>query len=192
MQLCGSLSILWHCLSLGLEWKLTFSSPVATAEFSEFAGILSAALSQHHLPGPDLKPHKLPRLVCRPLASVFAASTLQSPLPVETQSLVLCEAVAFLSTTHMDIRKNDWSCYFFKLAVIFHSLEHPFVVFHPLASQAGRSICSLFLESTWVKFFPLDLRSNAPHTARLSGGVSCIQGPRLDTQALQLIQFKSV
>ena len=27
------------------------SSPVATAEFSEFAGILSAALSQHHLLG---------------------------------------------------------------------------------------------------------------------------------------------
>ena len=26
----------WHCLSLGLEWKLTFSSPVATAEFSKF------------------------------------------------------------------------------------------------------------------------------------------------------------
>ena len=47
----GSLSILWHCLSLGLEWKLTFSSPVATAEFSIFADILSAALSQHHLSG---------------------------------------------------------------------------------------------------------------------------------------------
>ena len=29
--------------------KLTFSSPVATAEFSKFAGILNAALSQHHL-----------------------------------------------------------------------------------------------------------------------------------------------
>ena len=28
----GSLSILWHCSSLGLKWKLTFSSPVATAE----------------------------------------------------------------------------------------------------------------------------------------------------------------
>ena len=26
VQLCSSLSILWHCLSLGLEWKLTFSS----------------------------------------------------------------------------------------------------------------------------------------------------------------------
>ena len=51
MQLCGSLSSLWHCLSLGLEWKLTFSSPVATAEFSKFAGIFSAALSQHHLSG---------------------------------------------------------------------------------------------------------------------------------------------
>ena len=45
----GSLNILWHCLSLGLEWKLTFSSPVATAELSKFAGILSAALSEHHL-----------------------------------------------------------------------------------------------------------------------------------------------
>ena len=33
MQLCGSLDILWHCLSLGLELKLTFSSPVATAEW---------------------------------------------------------------------------------------------------------------------------------------------------------------
>ena len=38
VQLCSSLSILWHCLSLRLEWKLTFSSPVATAEFSKFAG----------------------------------------------------------------------------------------------------------------------------------------------------------
>ena len=33
VQLCGSLSILWHCLSLRLEWKLTFSSAVATAVF---------------------------------------------------------------------------------------------------------------------------------------------------------------
>ena len=26
VQLCGSLSILWYCLSLRLEWKLTFSN----------------------------------------------------------------------------------------------------------------------------------------------------------------------
>ena len=35
----------------GLEWKPTFSSPVITAEFSKFAGLLSAALSQYHLLG---------------------------------------------------------------------------------------------------------------------------------------------
>ena len=50
-EIVQNLNILWHCLSLGLEWKLTFSSPVATAEFSIYAGILSAALSQCHLSG---------------------------------------------------------------------------------------------------------------------------------------------
>ena len=51
VQLCGSLSILWHCVSLGLVRKVTFSSPVAPAEFSKFTGILSAAPLQHHLLG---------------------------------------------------------------------------------------------------------------------------------------------
>ena len=51
MQLYNSLNFLWHFPSLGLEWKLTFPSPVANAEFSKIAGILSAALSQHHLLG---------------------------------------------------------------------------------------------------------------------------------------------
>ena len=43
-----------HSLALpffGIGMKTTFSSPVATAEFSKFAGILSAALSQHHCLG---------------------------------------------------------------------------------------------------------------------------------------------
>ena len=43
-----------HSLALpffGIGMKTDFSSPVATAEFSKFAGILSAALSQHHLSG---------------------------------------------------------------------------------------------------------------------------------------------
>ena len=44
VQLYGGLNILWHCLSSGSEWKLTFASPVATAEFSKFFGTLSAAL----------------------------------------------------------------------------------------------------------------------------------------------------
>ena len=34
-----------------MERNLTFSIPVATAEFSIFAGISSAAVSQHHLAG---------------------------------------------------------------------------------------------------------------------------------------------
>ena len=41
---------------------MTFSSPVATAESSKFAGILSAALSQHHLLGfeiAELESHHL-------------------------------------------------------------------------------------------------------------------------------------
>ena len=35
----GVLNILWHCPSLGLEWKLISFIPVATAEFSKFADI---------------------------------------------------------------------------------------------------------------------------------------------------------
>ena len=46
---CAAIWAFLGIASSGLEWKLTFSSPVATAEFCMFAGILSAALSQHHL-----------------------------------------------------------------------------------------------------------------------------------------------
>ena len=42
---------LFKLIQLRLELKLRFSSPVATAEFSTFAAILSAALSQHHILG---------------------------------------------------------------------------------------------------------------------------------------------
>ena len=40
-----NLKILWHCPSLGLEWKLTFSSPVVTAEFPNLL-----AYSVYHFP----------------------------------------------------------------------------------------------------------------------------------------------
>ena len=43
-----------HTLALpffGIGMKVDFSSPVATAEFSKFAVVLSAALSQQHLLG---------------------------------------------------------------------------------------------------------------------------------------------
>ena len=53
VQLCGSLSILWHCLSLGFNenWPFPVLQPLL---FSKFAGILSAALSQHHLLGLEI------------------------------------------------------------------------------------------------------------------------------------------
>ena len=76
MQLCGSLSILWHCLSLGLEWKLTFSNPVATAQFSKFAGIWNAALSQHHLSG--LSPPLALFIVMFPKAQLTSHSRMSS------------------------------------------------------------------------------------------------------------------
>ena len=41
--------VIWTCFGIGL--KTDFCSPVATAEFSKFADILNAALSQHHLLG---------------------------------------------------------------------------------------------------------------------------------------------
>ena len=50
-EIVQSFEHFWHCLSLGWEWKLTFLSLVATAEFTKFADILSAALSQIHLLG---------------------------------------------------------------------------------------------------------------------------------------------
>ena len=60
--------IVWefeHSLALpffGIGMKLTFSSPVAVAEFSKFAGTLSAALTQHHLSGFEIAQLKFDHL----------------------------------------------------------------------------------------------------------------------------------
>ena len=55
INLKGSIYTGYFCLQLKTELDISnrdiFSSPVATAEFSKFAGILSAALSQNHLSG---------------------------------------------------------------------------------------------------------------------------------------------
>ena len=42
-------------VGIGMKTDL-FQFPVATAEFSKFAGILSAALSQYHLLGFEIAP----------------------------------------------------------------------------------------------------------------------------------------
>ena len=44
--------VVWTFFGIALLWAgLKFSGPVTTVEFSKFAGILSAALSQHNLLG---------------------------------------------------------------------------------------------------------------------------------------------
>ena len=50
-------AVVWAFFGIAFLWdwnENTFSSPVATAEFSKCAGILSAALSQHHLLGLEI------------------------------------------------------------------------------------------------------------------------------------------
>ena len=74
--MCSSLNILWHCLSLGLESKPTFFSPVAPAEFSKFAGLLSAVLSQHHLLGFEIAQ----------LGEISITSDMQMTLPLWQKS----------------------------------------------------------------------------------------------------------
>ena len=50
-----SCAVVWVFFGIAFLWDWNenwpFSSPLATAEFSRFAGILSASLSQHHLLG---------------------------------------------------------------------------------------------------------------------------------------------
>ena len=53
---CNCVAV-WTFFGIAFLWdwnENTFSSPGASAEFSKFAGILSAALSQHHLLGFDI------------------------------------------------------------------------------------------------------------------------------------------
>ena len=59
---CG---VVWAFFGITFLWDwnvLTFSSPVATAEFSKFSGILRAALSQYHLLGFEIAQLKFPHL----------------------------------------------------------------------------------------------------------------------------------
>ena len=52
--MCSIVQWFEHSLEMpffGIQMKTEFSSPVATAEFSKFAGILSAALPEPHLSG---------------------------------------------------------------------------------------------------------------------------------------------
>ena len=101
MQLYGSLNILWHCSSLGLEWKLPFSSPVATAEFSKFAGILSTALTQHPLLGFEIAQLEFHHLLMCPKAHLTSHSRMSGSRWVITPFWLSRSLRSFLHSSSM-------------------------------------------------------------------------------------------
>ena len=67
--------------------KLTFSSPGTTAEFSKFAGILSAACSQHHLLGFEIA--QLEFYHSNGIPSIVCSDASQGPLDFTFQDVWL-------------------------------------------------------------------------------------------------------
>ena len=60
--------------------KLNFSSPVAAVEFSKFAGLLSAALPQHHLLGFEIVQFSSVTQSCPTLCDPMDWGACQAPL----------------------------------------------------------------------------------------------------------------
>ena len=79
-----------HSLALpffGIGKKIDFSSPVATAEFSKFAGILSPALSQHHLLGFEIAQLEFHHCILSPrLFNLYAEYIMQNTRLDEAQA----------------------------------------------------------------------------------------------------------
>ena len=104
LQLCGSLSFLWHCLSLGLEWKLTFSSPVATAEFSKFTGILSA-VQYHSITASSFRISNSSTGIPSPPVALFSVMLLLPKAHLTSDSRISGSRRAFYSIT-LNMIKN--------------------------------------------------------------------------------------
>ena len=62
--------------------KTDFSIPVATAEFSKFAGILGAALSQHHLSGFEIAQLEFTNKIYYLLSTYYVRENIPSILHV--------------------------------------------------------------------------------------------------------------
>ena len=106
----------------GIGTKLTFSSPVATAEFSRFAGILSAALSQHHL-----LEFEIARQEAREVPTLFffflVSETKELPSQEEMQDLkcrvkavLTLLALGELSLAHQRKHNPFLFCFFYSMA----------------------------------------------------------------------------
>ena len=96
VQVCSSLNILWHCPSLGLEWKLTFSRSVT--------------------PRNSDPTRNWPRLACecpgasgRGMGSLWPASGLGSLHVAVSPSVSLSHQKAFISHLSFSIRgQTEW------------------------------------------------------------------------------------
>ena len=77
-------------------------SPVVTAEFSKFADILSAALSQHHHLG-----FEIAQLECHHLFYHFQFTLTHGPLNAEFQRIAHRDKKAFLSDQCKEIEENN-------------------------------------------------------------------------------------
>ena len=58
----GNCAVVWAFFGIAFlwDWNENFSSPVATAAFSKYAGVLRAALSQHYLLGFEIASTGIP------------------------------------------------------------------------------------------------------------------------------------
>ena len=165
MQLCGSLSILWHCLSLGLEWKLTYSSPVATAEFSKFAGILSAALPQHHHSGFEIPTSKYLLMIMHCMLVTQSCPTLCDPMDCSLPGSSVHGIVEAIRLEWVAIpfsRRSSWprdcvSCISRQILYSWANREAPWWELHPLNSQRASTSPAFITESCraswWVFVF---------------------------------------
>ena len=150
MQLCGSWSIFWRCLSLGLEWKLTFSSPVATAVFQicwhhiECSTFTASSFSIWHssagIPSPPLALF----VVMLPKAHLTSHSRMSDSRWVITPSWLFGSWRCFLYSSSV------YSCCLFLIS--FASVRStPFLSFiEPIFAWNVPLVCLIFLKKSLV------------------------------------------
>ena len=181
-------NILWQCRSLGLEWKLTFPSPVTTAEFSKFADLLTAALQQHRLSGfsmGQLDPITSTSLVVMlPRSHLTSCSRMSVTTPLWLYRswrlflysfpvypchvfLISSVSVLFLLFLCFIVPLLPWNSPLISLVLLrsFHCFV--FLYFSPLFTQIDLFLLAILLNSAFhcsnLSFFPLLVASVHSH-----------------------------
>ena len=111
-----SFNILWNCLSFGLEWKLTFSSTVDTAEFSKFGDILNAALLQPHSLGFLNSSAGIPSPLLSLFLVMFPKADLASYSSISSFTWVTQASSLSQSLSRFSYSSSVHSCYLFLIS----------------------------------------------------------------------------